>query len=192
MPARIEIAEVVSFQLKVPRGALDRLSGELEPDLAVKLRPLGEELLLHLDEGDSYLRFRPVDRDAVLTEIAICNDDQGRFFHRVLGALMTEFEGDLEVRLVWNDSDRNVHGDHCEIHIRRGRSSEPTLSRPAAALRNALLVSTGQPGLEDPFSLEPKPLAALEPSTPDEEQEIEALLARGRNQWAEYQRLKRR
>ncbi len=201
MGPRIEIAEVVSFRLKLPLTEVERLPAVLARELQLTLERERGELLVSTREGDSSLRFRPVGHDAVLTEIAICNDENGQFFQRVLGPLMVRFEGDCELRLVWNAAERNTHGDFGAVTIRRGQTNHPGLSRPAQALRNALVqhsvgpgaqAAAGSGGGEDGRS--PGPSAEVPPPpTPEqlkEEAEIERLLIQGRELFAQYQRLK--
>lgn len=190
MVSRIEIAEVVSFRLKVPAGALDRLVEELRRELPLEVIPQGDEKLLSRIEGDSFLRFRPVDRSLVLTEIAVCNDERGLFFQRVLGALMVEHHGDLEVRLAWNNPERNTHGEYAEVSIHRGGTTYPGLQPTSRALRNTLVAASPEDLSSHPWGEPPSAMAA-EPAEPSpEEQEIEQLLARGKAEWDEYQRLK--
>jgi hypothetical protein len=208
MVPRIEIAEVVSFRLKLPLTEVERLPVMLAKELDLTLEREHGEVCVTAKDGDSSLRFRPVGHDAVLTEIAICNDEGGGFFQRVLGPLMVRFEGDCELRLVWNTPDRNTHGDFGAVTIRRGQTNYPGLSRPAQALRNALVQSSAG---NSPFTSEaPAPSqpsqaigasggqaaegAGDHPQAPEnaiDEGEIERLLTRGREQFAEYQRLKK-
>jgi len=205
MDARIEIAEIVSFRLKLPLTEVERLPVILASELELTLGRERGELLLSTPEGDRSLRFRPVGHEAVLTEIAICNDEGGCFFQRVLGPLMVRFEGDCELRLVWNVADRNTHGDFGAVTIRRGQTNHPGLSRPAQALRNALVqhrvgaggqsasadgggAGGGSDGQAPERTSEVPP-----PPTPEqlkEEADIERLLNQGRELFAEYQRLK--
>ncbi len=186
MDPRIEIAEVVSFRLKLPLAELERVPRETAPELQLSLSREGAEWLLESRDGDSALRFRPAGQDAVLTEIAICNDDGGAFFQRVLGPLLVRFQGDCELRLVWNIAARNTHGDFAAVTVRRGQTNYPGLSHPAQALRNALVA--GPPSLGEGPSAEPERAAAPPPDPNPDEQEIERLLNKGRELFAEYQR----
>lgn len=191
MVSRIEIAEVVSFRLRVPRGAIERLVDSLRGELQLSLNQENDELVLEHGTGESFLRFRPSHDEAVLTEVAICNDERGLFFQRVLGDLVSRYEGDLHVRLVWNDSDRNTHGGFAEAIVQRGRSNYPGFSRTAQALRNTLVAASADVSGGDPFSSEPAELP-FETSKAGSElaDEIEQLLEKGRQYFAEYQRLK--
>jgi hypothetical protein len=190
MGSRIEIGEVVSFRLRVPEGALERLVSALKSELSLEVARQGEELMVSQADGDSFLRFRPVDANMVLTEVALCNDERGLFFQRVLGALMVEHRGDLHVRLVWNVAERNTQGEFAEVSIRRGATSYPGLQPAARALRNTLVAASPQGASSHPWGEEPNspPPEFQELST--EEHEIEQLLARGKAEWEEYQRLK--
>ena len=185
MTARIEIAEVVSFRLKLPLAELERLPREVASELPLQLGRDRSEWLL--EYGDCALRFRPINGEAVLTEIAICNDDHGLFFQRVLGPLLVRFEGDCELRLVWNAPDRNTHGDFAAVTVRNGQTNYPGLSAPAQALRSAL-VSGSVPGAK----AAPKNELAVVEEPIDEAtlKEVDALLQKAREQFAEYQRRK--
>lgn len=189
MHTRIEIAEVVSFRLKLPQAELERLCSEREGEVPLSLARDRAELVLEATRGDSSLRFRKSDQDAVLTEIAICNDEGGLFFQRVLGPLLVRFQGDCELRLVWNVAERNTHGDFAAVTVRQGQTNYPGLSTPAQALRSALAAGhSGHPGAQqaaaDPHLRPPDPVDLKL------EREIDDLLARGRELFAEYQRLK--
>jgi hypothetical protein len=173
---RIEIAEVVSFRLTLPSSALEHLAQTLAPEL-----PLGvdhgeaEVFLRTAAQGESFLRFRTVGANAVLTQISISNDPRGVFFHRVVGALLLDHGGDLHVRLVWNDSDRNLHGGFAEVVVQGGRSTYPDFTRGSQRRGNQL-----EPGAAPPFS----------PSASEDDSQVGPLLSRARAQWQEYQRLK--
>lgn len=194
MPARIEIAEFLSFHLRIPKDALARLVLELKGEVPLTLRHEDTELILELTGGDSFLRFRTSGEAANLSEACLCNDDRGLFYQRVLGGLLTRYAGDLHARLVWNDSDRNTHGAFAEVRVRAGKSNDPGLSEVAQSLRNTLVTAGKEgPGNGDPFSHEPAQLpfdAEALKKREQEEAEIEALLEKGRAAWAEYQRLK--
>lgn len=194
MPARIEIAEFLSFHLRVPKDALERIVVDLRDELPLSLRPEDTELVLEHEGGDSFLRFRTSGEAANLSEACLCNDDQGLFYQRVLGGLMTRYAGDLHVRLVWNDSDRNTHGAFTEVRVRGGKSTDPGMSQVANALRNTLVAaSTEMANGQDPFSHEPAEVpfdAEAARKREEEAREVEALLEKGRAAWAEYQRLK--
>ncbi len=190
MDPRIEIAEVVSFRLKLPLAELERLCSERGGEVPLSLAKERSELVLEANRGDSSLRFRKSGQDVVLTEIAICNDEGGLFFQRVLGPLLVRFHGDCELRLVWNVAERNTHGDFAAVTVRGGQTNYPGLSTPAQALRSALTSghAGGHPGAQQ---------AAADPQVhpPDPvdlklEREIDDLLAKGRELFAEYQRLK--
>lgn len=178
MQSRIEIAEVVSFRLKVGRKDLELLPEELAPELQLTLEEEGVEWILATEHGDCHLRFRTIGKDAVLTEIAICNDEGGLFFQKVLGALMVKFGGDLHARITWNQTEWNTHGDHAEVRIARGSTTWPGLGR------NEVL-----PSPEADAALGAKEPEDETPLTP-ELREVAELLARAKHHWDEYQRMK--
>lgn len=171
---RIDNAEVLSFRLKVPPEELELLA---EQQLGLALEEEDGEFVIVQAEGDNYLRFRSIGSDAMLTEVFLCNDEGGVFFHRVLGSLMVRFRGDLHIRLVWNTPDRNRHGDFAEVRISHGQAieetelsdargaSSPDVSSPAAQIQTLAL--------------------------PSGEDEVDTLLAKARKYWEEYQTMKR-
>jgi hypothetical protein len=187
MRPRIEIAEVVSFRLTVPYSALEQAAGEGPSELPLALEQDGADMVLKQADGDCALRFAPVGEELVLTEVLICNDEAGAFFSRVLSRLLADHGGDLEARLVWSLASRNTHGSHAPAVFRRGRPvPQPAASQgpsPANVLRDAALAGG------DPQGQLAGVQAASEPPATDEE-EIRRLLARAKDAWAEYQRLK--
>lgn len=182
--ARIETAEVLSFRLKVPPSGLQRLADALKPTLGVQVEPDEAELVVSMADCDSYLRFRPIGTEAILTEVFLSKDEEGIFFHRVLGTLMVEYGGDLHLRLTWNTPERNVQGDHAEVRVVRGATSYPGLRAPTSELSanggstggESMAVESGNKGPEQPLS--------------QLEKEVTELLERARKHWEEYQRLK--
>jgi hypothetical protein len=177
---RIENAEVVAFRLKVPLTDLERLAQTAgAKKLQLTLEYDGAELVLASGLSDSALRFRPIGTDAMLSELAIARDEGGAFFKSVVLALARKFRGDLHLRLVWNEGERNTHGNWEELKVSRGEIED--LAQPYAPAT----VSSGPAGEQmDPG--EPDP----EPPLTEEERELSELLARARTHWDEYQRLK--
>ena len=193
MAPRIEIAEVISYRLRLTPRAIERMVGELANELPLVLEEDERGLRLAPEEGGSFLRFRTRGEEAVLIEVSLCNDEQGLFFQRVLGPLMVRYQGDLQARLVWSAAERNTHGAYAHVSIRQGVTSYPGLSRAASALRNTLVAAsagTGEAGTT-PFAAEAENAPPEEPSV-DEEllAEVQRLLERGKAHWDEYQRLK--
>jgi hypothetical protein len=147
----------------------------------------GTELIVSMADSDSYLRFRPIGSEAILTEIFLCNDDRGLFFERVLGALMVRHAGDLHLRITWNTPERNSQGEFAEVRIIRGATAYPSL----AAGREEHRAESPSPGgsgggsvtLEE--NIPEPPLSALE-------KEVQELLDRAQRHWDEYQRLKKK
>lgn len=183
MTPRIEIAEILSFKLKVPRADLEALPGNTA-GLKLALAIEDNDLLLSALDNDSSLRFRSIGTEVILTEIALQHDERGQFFQKVLGPLMVRFGGDLHARLSWNDMERNSHGDYAEVRISRGQTTYPGLSA-------APLLSADASG----GAVETTPSSEGEPPSPEpltkDEQEIFRLLEKARAHWAEYQRLKK-
>lgn len=192
MPPRIDSAEILSFRLHVPTQALSRLVRDLKNELPLALVEDATGLKLCHEKGQSFLRFRTRGEESFLVEVVLREDEQGLFFQRVLGELLIQYQGDLQVKLKWNDAERNTHGPHALVTVRQGASRYPGLSRPANALRNTLVAAGdgGESGDDNPFG--PADGAPEAPSPADDEllAEVERLLAKGKAHWAEYQRLK--
>jgi hypothetical protein len=181
MKPRIESVEVISFRLKVPLGELERLAeSERGRELGLTLEYDGTELVLACVATDCALRFRPIGTEAMLSEVSVVRDEAGFFFERVLIALAARFRGDLQLRVVWNDSERNTHGNWAEVKIVHG---QPEGGSPVYAPSS---ISSGAEGAEQVESSEPD----SEPPVAGDEQEISELLAKARAHWDEYQRLK--
>lgn len=185
MSPRIETAEVLSFRLKVPPGVLSRLPQELKDELALAVEQEEGEVVVSAQESDSYIRFRPIGSEAILTEVFLARDERGLFFQRVLGALMVRHGGDLHIRLTWNTPERNSHGDFAEVRITRGATTYPGLSSVLPALPSPMAAEARQ-GQGIATAEDEAELESLSP----QEREIQELLARARAHWAEYQRLK--
>jgi hypothetical protein len=188
MGARIEVVEVLSFRLRVPRRALDKLPAELKSELGLRLSPSEDgTLLLGQEDEDSFLRFRLTGDAAELTEIAIANDEGGTFFQAVLGSLMVRFAGDLRVRLVFDPEGSESGDPWAEVRIEKGRTTYPGLATQAAAANLSHAASHG--GSVGPSDDE---TAADDDAPPSpEEEELAVLLRKADAAWQEYQRLKR-
>lgn len=188
MGARIEVVEVLSFRLRVPRRALDKLPAELKSELGLRLSPSEDgTLLLGQEDEDSFLRFRLTGDAAELSEIAIANDEGGTFFQAVLGSLMVRFAGDLRVRLVFDPDGTESGEPWAEVRIEKGRTSYPGLATQAAAANLSHAASHG--GSVGPSDDEAAPDEDAPPSP--EEEELAQLLRKADSAWQEYQRLKR-
>ncbi|HLT31384.1 MAG TPA: hypothetical protein VK013_15205 [Myxococcaceae bacterium] len=183
MRPRLEVAELLSFRLRLPKEALDEV---LSPpgDTFLTLTREGGDLVLADSGADSFLRFKQVKEELVLTDVALLNDPRARFL-KVLAALLIRFEGDLEAQLVWSDAQRNTVEGWTDLRVHRGQTEHPALAVPR--LQNQLR--------QVPEALSPEGGAALfteseEGPAPDEAEEIARLLVRAEAAWSEYQRLK--
>lgn len=190
MSARIESAEVVSFRLKVPRLELERLPhGELGQELGLQLTSEDGELMVSAQDGESFLRFRPIGAEAMLSEVFLARDANGDFFLRVLGPLMVRFAGDLVARVIWNIPERNSQGDHAEVKITRGMTDYPGIGHVPLTEAEARAGAGHSPQpLRNELRAGGEELGEVEPSP--EEREVKELLARARSQYEEYLRLK--
>ncbi|MCI0572548.1 MAG: hypothetical protein L0Y66_17480 [Myxococcaceae bacterium] len=188
MSARIEVAELVSFRLKVPKEALQRLPEELAGEVPLSLTVEDGELVLSDTDADSFLRFRPIGAEAVLTDAAVLNDARGRFFRSAFCALLVRFGGDLRARLVWSDEARNNSEAWTDVRVDRGATRFPGLASAVSANRLAAAASAdavfGHEGAGD--APPPHEASAASP----ESDEVAELLARAAKAWEEYQRLK--
>lgn len=193
MSLRIEVAELLSFRLKLPKRALQQAL-EHGPGSPLSLTREDGDLVLSDSEADSFLRFRAIGEEVVLTDAALLNDPNGRFF-RVLGALIIGHGGDLAAQLVWSDDSRNADDAWTQVRIERGETSHPALSvqrvqnrlrelPPAeGSARNELRVDAG--------AVEGLHAAAEAGDARDAEaEELARLLLQAEQAWAEYQRLK--
>jgi hypothetical protein len=181
MKPRIESLEALSFRLKVPLAELERLAESPRVrELGLSLEYDGTDLVLGGLLSDCALRFRPIGTEAMLSEINVARDEAGLFYEQVLLALAARFRGDLHLKVVWSDSERNTHGAWAEVKISRGvAEGGPPAYAPTT-------VTSGSAGAEQVEAAEPE----SEPTTTPEEQEIQQLLDKARASWDEYQRLK--
>jgi hypothetical protein len=180
MKPRIESVEVLNFRLKVPLAELEQLADTAAgKQLGLTLEYDGNELVLGCGHSDSALRFRPIGAEAMLSEIAIARDEGGAFCQGVLLALATRFRGDLHLKVVWNEGERNTHGNWAEVKVARGVAEA---GAPAYAPAGAASGPTGEQ--IEPLEQDP------EPPLTEQERELSELLTKARAYWDEYQRLK--
>jgi hypothetical protein len=181
-PPCIVQAEVFYCHLEVPVRSLERLTAEVSSP-SVQLESEHDQLSLATPDRRCSLKFRVGGARAQLTEVTLQEDDRGLFFQNVLGSLMVRFRGDLHVRLTWNTAQRNNQAPLVEVTIRRGETSYPGLGTG----RNVVAPASLEGSLG---SLTPEAEEVSSPSASPEEEAVERLLARGRAEWAEYQRLR--
>jgi hypothetical protein len=161
--SRIEEVQPVDFRLEIPL----RDFTDLPEKLSVDVDREGEVITVRAEQQTCHLRFK-VDGDlAVLDEIVIRSDIQGRFFQQVLGALLIEYQGDFRGTVAWS----LPKGDKNEVVVDRGESPYPLLAVLSAARR----------GEQEHAHVGPKP---------PELTRAEKLQAEGRAAYEEYQRLK--
>lgn len=164
--SRIEEVQPVDFRLEIPLADF----GDMPEKLSVDVERDGELITVRAEQQTCHLRFR-VDGDvAVLHEVVIRSDVQGRFFQQVLGALLIEYQGDFRGTVAWS----LPKGDKNEVVVDRGESPYPLLAVLAAARRGGGAL------------LEHAPVG----NKPPELTRAEKLQAEGRAAYEEYQRLK--
>ncbi len=162
--SRIEEVESHEFRLEIPLADF----ADLPAKLTVDVERDGELLTVKGDQPTCHLRFR-VDGDrAVMTELVIKSDVQGRFFQQVLGVLLVEYQGDFRGTVSWS----LPKGDRAEVVVDKGETFYPLLAVLAAARKGALREHESAP------------------SHPPELTRAEKLQAEGRAAYEEYQRLK--
>lgn len=177
--AGIELVEVRSFRLEVPRLVVERLPQELAHELELELEREPDELVVAHAGGESFLRFRARGPDrAQLTEVSIARDAGGRFFHAVLGPLLLRYAGDLKARLIFDPREATAE-PWCEVRVVGGLTAYPGLATHGAAHRLAAAVAEAGP---------PGPTAAHA----EDADEVERLLERARAAWRVYLALKAR
>ncbi len=163
--SRIDEVQARDFRLEIPLGDFNDLPHRLP---SVDIQRDGEVITVRAEQQTCHLRFK-VDGDvAVLDEVVIRSDVQGRFFQQVLGALLIEYQGDFRGTVAWSVP----KGDRSEVVVDRGESPYPLLAVLAAARRSPLQEHAGVA------------------KQPPELTRAEKLQAEGRAAYEEYQRLK--
>jgi hypothetical protein len=159
MASRIERLDVHGARLEIPLSDFDELPRRL--GCSLKRGPL--ELVLADSQPSCELHF-DVDGDlAVLTRIDVRDDADGRFVSKVLGALLKEYEGDLDAELEWSPR-RKTDGN---LLVLGGKTTHRLLSHAGTSPR--------------PAELENIDVTRLE-----------LLLLESRAAWEEYRRLRTR
>ena len=162
--SRIEEVEPLDFRLEIPLSDF----AEVPTKLSVDVQRDGDHLTVKGEQQGCHLRFRVDGDKAVLDDVVIKSDVQGRFFQQVLGALLVEYEGDFRGMVAWSIP----KGDRSEVVVDRGESFYPLLAVLAAARKGALKEHEETP------------------AKPPELTRAEKLQAEGRAAFEEYQRLK--
>jgi hypothetical protein len=136
--SRIDEVEPHNFRLEIPLADFKDLPARLGVDVDQD----GELITVRNEQPNCHLVFR-VDADrAVLHEVAIRADVQGRFFQQVLGALLIEYQGDFRGMVNWSVP----KGDRSEVVVDRGESFYPLIAVLAAARRGQVVL--GGPSAE--------------------------------------------
>lgn len=162
--SRIDEVEPLDFRLEIPLSDFT----DLPSRLSVSVDRDGDRLIVKGEQPGCHLRFRVDGDKAILDDVVIRSDVQGRFFQQVLGALLVEYQGDFRGMVAWS----LPKGDRSEVVVDRGESYYPLLAVLAAARKGALQEHDSAPG------------------KPPELSRAEKLQAEGREAYAEYQRLK--
>ena len=158
--SRIEMVEVRSFHLEIPLNDFDHLPTRLGCSLERKRGVL----VVATEQPLCSLRFDTDGDRAVLADVEIREDIQGRFTQAVLGTLLSRYEGDFDGVLVWKPARRG----NMRLVVRGGETSHPLLEPVVTAAK------------------EPQE----RPPADDVASRVEAHLTAAREAWQEYQRLK--
>jgi hypothetical protein len=162
--SRIEEVEPLDYRLEIPLSDFAELPGRL----SIEVEREGDHLTVKGEQQGCHLRFRVDGDKAVLDDIVIRSDVQGRFFQQVLGALLVEYQGDFRGMVAWSVP----KGDRSEVVVDHGESFYPLLAVLAAARKGGLQEHDASP------------------AKPPELTRAEKLQAEGRAAYEEYQRLK--
>jgi hypothetical protein len=163
--SRIEEVEPLNYRLEIPLSDFT----DLPARLSVDIQRDADHLTVRGEQTGCHLRFKVDGDKAVLDDVVIRSDVQGRFFQQVLGALLVEYQGDFRGMVAWSIP----KGDRSEVVVDRGESFYPLLAVLSAARKGTLL--TEHPDV---------------PLHPPELTRAEKLQAEGRAAYEEYQRLK--
>lgn len=121
--------EAEAFSLEFPVEDL----GELTDQLEVSVEPMEAGFLLSGEASQCALRFVVERRRARLSDLVLRDDERGRFFQQVLGALLVQYEGQLSGWATWSD-----RAQPARVTVRNGLSHEPLLAALASARGGAL------------------------------------------------------
>jgi len=99
MGPRLASLDVSSMSLEIPLPDFDLLPSQLGCSL---LRGRGR-LVLAPDRPGCTLTFDVEPDRALLSRLALQDDEDGRFMREVVGALFVAYQGDLEAELHWTD-----------------------------------------------------------------------------------------
>jgi hypothetical protein len=156
MVPRLASLDVRSMFLEVPLQDFDLLPAQLGCSV---LRGRGRLVLAPERPGCSLTFDLEGDR-ALLAQVALRDDEDGRFMREVVGALFVAYQGDLEATLGWTEGVTQP-----PLSIRGGETSHPLLGGPLDA---------ADPAVSGPISV------AL----------LEQWLADARQEWSAYQQSK--
>jgi hypothetical protein len=111
---------VRSFHLEVPATDFEFLPRRL----GCSLQRSGRSLVLSTEQAGCSLSFEVDGPLALLTQVSVEDDVQGRFTQRVLGQLMIDYEGDLDADTSWVPERADLL-----LVVRAGESTHPLLAR---------------------------------------------------------------
>jgi hypothetical protein len=126
---RLLAFEAETFCLEFPVEDLSTIAEQLE----VSVEPMEAGFLLSGEASQCALRFVVDQQCARLSDLVLRDDERGRFFQQVLGALLVQYEGQLSGWAVWSN-----HGEPARVTVRNGISRDPLLAALASARDGAL------------------------------------------------------
>src|SRR4051794_20698599 len=160
--SRIIEVTITRVRLALPTADFIRLPAQM----GVTVVREGDEVRLTTDQPRCALLFKVEGETATLTEATVKDDLRGAFFQQVLGALLIEYQGDLDAEVEWTQP----KGQKSRVWVEGGETDYPLLASLSAARPGPLLESAG----------EDKP--------PRDDRRVEAHLESARAAWQEYQR----
>jgi hypothetical protein len=127
--ARLLAFEADAFSLEFPVEDL----GTIAEQLGVSVEPMEAGFLLSGEASHCALRFVVEQQRARLSDLVLRDDERGRFFQQVLGALLVQYEGQLSGWATWSN-----RGERARVTVRNGLSHDPLLAALASARDGAL------------------------------------------------------
>jgi len=162
--SRIIDLSVTRVRLVLPAAEFVRLPAAM----GVTVVREGAEVRLTTEQPRCSLLFSIQGDTATLTEVTVKDDVRGAFFQQVLGALLVEYQGDLDAEVEWNQP----KGQKSRVWVEGGETDYPLLASLSAARADPLAEGV------------------LEEKKPRDDSRVEAHLESARAAWQEYQRLK--
>src|SRR3954468_5553665 len=138
------ILEVTVTRVRLTCPTVDFI--RLPAQMGVPVVREGDEVRLTTDQPRCALLFKAEGDTATLTEATVKDDIRGAFFQQVLGALLIEYQGDLDAEVEWNQP----KGQKSRVWVEGGVTDYPLLASLSAARPGPLVESAeDKPPRED-------------------------------------------